>query len=60
MKCLRDVGAFTIAQDEQTSAVYGMPAAAMAIDAVDVQLQLADIGAAVRRLTAPSEPGGAS
>ena len=60
MKCLRDGGAFTIAQDEQTSAVYGMPAAAVAIDAADVQLPLENIGAAIRRLTAPIEPGGAS
>jgi two-component system chemotaxis response regulator CheB len=60
MKCLRDGGAFTIAQDEQTSAVYGMPAAAVAIDAADIQLPLEDIGVAVRRLTAPPEPGGAS
>ena len=60
MKCLRDGGAFTIAQDEETSAVYGMPAAAVAIDAADIQLPLENIGGAVRRLTMPAEPGGAS
>ena len=60
MKCLRDAGAFTIAQDEETSAVYGMPAAAMALDAADVQLSIGDIGPAVRRLTSPAEQGGAS
>jgi two-component system, chemotaxis family, protein-glutamate methylesterase/glutaminase len=60
MKCLRDVGAFTIAQDEETSAVYGMPAAAMALDAADMQLCVTDIGPAIRRLTAPAEPGGPS
>ena len=60
MKCLRDAGAFTIAQDEQTSAVYGMPAAAVAIDAADVQLPLEEIGPAIRRLTAHTEPDGAS
>ena len=60
MKCMRDAGAFTIAQDEQTSAVYGMPAAAVAIDAADLQLPLEDIGPAVRRLTAPFEIGGES
>jgi two-component system chemotaxis response regulator CheB len=57
MKCLRDVGAFTIAQDEETSAVYGMPAAAVAIEAADVQLSIDDIGPAIRRLTAPAEQG---
>ena len=57
MKCLRDAGAFTIAQDERTSAVYGMPAAAVAIGAADLQLPIDDIGTAIRRLTAPTEPG---
>jgi two-component system, chemotaxis family, protein-glutamate methylesterase/glutaminase len=56
MKCLRDAGAFTIAQDEQTSAVYGMPAAAVAIDAVDLQLPLEEIGAVIRQLTVSIEP----
>jgi len=51
LKRMRDRGAFTIAQDEETSAVYGMPAAAMAIGAVDRQLPLGEIGAALRRLT---------
>jgi two-component system chemotaxis response regulator CheB len=60
MKCLRDVGGFTIAQDEQTSAVYGMPAAAVANDAVDLQLPLDDIGTAIRRLAAPIDTGGQS
>jgi len=60
MKCLRDAGAFTIAQDEETSAVYGMPAAAMALDAADIQLSVGDIGPAILRLTTPAEPGGAS
>ena len=60
MKCLRDAGAFTIAQDEETSAVYGMPAAAMALEAADIQLSIGDIGQAIRRITAPAETGGAS
>jgi two-component system, chemotaxis family, protein-glutamate methylesterase/glutaminase len=51
LKRMRERGAFTIAQDEETSAVYGMPAAAMAINAVDRQLPLAEIGAALRQLT---------
>lgn len=51
LKQMRGRGAFTIAQDEESSAVYGMPAAAMALDAVDLQLPLADVSAALRRLT---------
>jgi two-component system chemotaxis response regulator CheB len=51
LKRMRERGAFTIAQDEETCAVYGMPAAAMTIDAVDRQLPLGEIGAALRQLT---------
>jgi two-component system chemotaxis response regulator CheB len=47
LKRMRDRGAVTIAQDEETSAVYGMPAAAMALGAVDHQLPLAEIGPAL-------------
>jgi two-component system chemotaxis response regulator CheB len=52
LKRMRDVGAFTIAQDEATSAVYGMPAAAMALGAVDRQLPLGEVGLALRQLVA--------
>jgi two-component system chemotaxis response regulator CheB len=37
---MRDEGSMTIGQDEATSVVYGMPAAAMAMGAVQVQLPL--------------------
>jgi two-component system chemotaxis response regulator CheB len=60
MKRLRDIGAFTIAQDEQTSAVYGMPAAAVAVGAADVQLPLESIGPAIRRLATEAELGALS
>jgi len=50
LKRMRDRGAFTIAQDEATCAVYGMPAAAMAVGAADRQLALSDIGPALRKL----------
>jgi len=50
LKRMRERGAFTIAQDEETCAVYGMPAAAMAVGAVDRQLPLGEIGAALRQL----------
>ena len=43
MLALRNAGAVTIAQDEGTSAVWGMPAAAAALDAVSTELALPDI-----------------
>lgn len=43
LKAMRDRGAITIGQDEATSAVYGMPAAAWAAGAVEHQLPLPDI-----------------
>jgi two-component system chemotaxis response regulator CheB len=52
LKQMRERGAFTIAQDEATSAVYGMPAAAMNLAAVERQLPLAEIGPALARLAA--------
>ncbi|MDX6199033.1 MAG: two-component system, chemotaxis family, protein-glutamate methylesterase/glutaminase [Actinomycetota bacterium] len=44
---MRHRGAFTIGQDEATSAVYGMPAAAAAMDAIDRQLPIDAIGPAL-------------
>jgi two-component system, chemotaxis family, protein-glutamate methylesterase/glutaminase len=50
---IRRAGGFTIAQDEASSVVYGMPREAMLLDAVDRQLALAEIGAALS-LIAPA------
>ena len=47
LKELRDIGAFTIGQDESTSVVWGMPAAAQEADAVDLELPLPAIGQAI-------------
>jgi two-component system chemotaxis response regulator CheB len=44
---MRTRGAYTIGQDELTSAVYGMPAAAAAMDAIDRQLPIEEIGPAL-------------
>jgi two-component system chemotaxis response regulator CheB len=44
LKSMRERGAVTIGQDEATSAVYGMPAAAYQAGAVEHQLPLAEIG----------------
>lgn len=58
LKRMRDCGGLTIGQDESTSAVYGMPAAAMSADAVDLQLPLPEICAAVYRLLGTVAPAG--
>jgi two-component system chemotaxis response regulator CheB len=47
LKVLRDIGAFTIGQDESTSVVWGMPAAAQEVDGVDLELPLPAIGQAI-------------
>lgn len=46
---MRDRGALTIGQDEATSTVYGMPAAAFALSAVERQLPLDQIAPALLR-----------
>ena len=47
---MRERGAATIGQDEASSAVYGMPAAAHAVGAVDVQLPVDEIAPALLAL----------
>ena len=46
---MRRVGSLTIAQDQATSAVFGMPRAAQRLGAVDHQLPLDGIAAAILR-----------
>ena len=50
LKILRDAGNYTIAQDRSTSAVYGMPEAAAAINAASEILPLQKIGPRLREL----------
>jgi two-component system chemotaxis response regulator CheB len=50
LAALREAGASTIAQDEASSVVYGMPRAAAAAGGAERVLPLAAIGPAVRRL----------
>lgn len=50
LRCLRGVGAPTIVQDETTCAVFGMPAAAIELDAAEWVLPLPQIGAALSSL----------
>lgn len=49
---VRRAGGFTIAQDEASSVVYGMPREAVMLGAVDHELPLARIGPALSRLMA--------
>jgi two-component system chemotaxis response regulator CheB len=55
LKTMRDRGAVTIAQDEATSAVYGMPAAARALGAVEHELPLEAVAPALIALLADQE-----
>ena len=50
-KLLADNGAKVIAQNEQTSVVWGMPGATVRLDAADEVLPLDQIGAAIVRTT---------
>jgi two-component system, chemotaxis family, response regulator WspF len=43
LKAMRQAGAFTIAQNRETSAVYGMPKAAVALEAAELVLPLPEI-----------------
>jgi len=55
LKEMREAGAPTVAQDEHTSVVWGMPGAAVKMGAADEVLPLHQVAAAIMRLT-----GGAS
>jgi two-component system, chemotaxis family, protein-glutamate methylesterase/glutaminase len=50
LKRMRDRGSLTIGQDEESCAVYGMPAAAVALGAVEHQLPLLEIGPTLRQV----------
>ena len=51
---IRRAGGVTIAQDEATSVVYGMPREAVLLGAAQQVLPLGEIGPASPRLTAPA------
>jgi two-component system chemotaxis response regulator CheB len=53
LRALHDRGALTIAQDELTCTVFGMPKAAIELGGVDQVLPLASIGPAIAELCAP-------
>jgi two-component system chemotaxis response regulator CheB len=52
MLAVRRAGGLTLAQDEATSVVYGMPAEAAALGAACHVLPLVDIGSALAELAA--------
>ena len=55
LKAIKDAGGFTIAEDESTAVVYGMPAAAMALDAVCESLPLDKIASRILDMIAKSQ-----
>lgn len=59
LKNLRDTGAATLGQDEQTSVVYGMPRAAFELGAVQRQLPLGSLARAALDLCAREMRGAA-
>lgn len=58
LKAMRDAGAITIGQDEDSSAVWGMPAAAAACGAVQRQLPLVEIAAELMAILEGDSFGG--
>jgi two-component system chemotaxis response regulator CheB len=54
---VRRAGGLTIAQDEATSVVYGMPREAMLLDAVERELPLAQIGPGLSAIAAHNAEG---
>ncbi len=57
LQALRRAGAFTLGQDEATSVVWGMPGAAQALDAVDVEAPLPELAAAIAQAVGRIETG---
>lgn len=57
LRALRQAGAFTLGQDEATSVVWGMPGAAQALDAVDVEAPLSDLATAITQAVGRIDAG---
>ena len=55
LRSLRLCGGHTIAQDEQTSIIFGMPRAAIELDAVEIVLPLDEIGPQIMKWIAEQE-----
>ena len=50
LKEMRDTGAYTLAQDEKTNVVWGMPGQAVKLGGVDKIIPLAEVATAVLTL----------
>jgi two-component system chemotaxis response regulator CheB len=57
LKDMRDKGALTIAQDEKSSVVWGMPGAAVALGAVDRILPIERIAQGLVRASGDRDEG---
>jgi two-component system chemotaxis response regulator CheB len=55
LKAVQEAGGHTIAEDESTAVVYGMPAAAVRLGAVNEQLPLHRIGLRLREISQPEQ-----
>lgn len=58
LKAMRDAGGVTIAQDEKTSTVYGMPREAARLGAAAHILPLPEIGPALKKIAGVSQAAG--
>ncbi|HEX3872042.1 MAG TPA: chemotaxis protein CheB, partial [Pirellulales bacterium] len=52
LRAIHDAGGYTIAEDESTAVVYGMPAVAVRLGAVSESLPLGEIGPRIVELVA--------
>lgn len=57
LKAIKDAGGYTIVEDESTAVVYGMPAAAVALEAVCESLPLDKIASRILDIMARSQNG---
>jgi two-component system chemotaxis response regulator CheB len=57
LRAMREVGAFTIAQDKESCVVFGMPAVAIELGAVEQVLPASQVAAAVKILVQPWNVG---
>ena len=51
---IKNAGGHTIAQNRDTSSIFGMPQAAIALNAASEVLPVSDIGPALRKLVRPA------
>jgi len=56
MKAIKKAGGFTIAQDEKTSTIFGMPKAAIELNCIDKVLPLPEIAQEIMHMTQKQNP----